>query len=472
MLEPGYADRAREHKRTGLRRPAGPSKVPAMGKGKSVSARQAELAAEILARMEREVRQGNPVDTALSQFLRRRRELGGRDRRFLSELVFSHFRWRGWTEPLRLLGPEAAAAAAYLLDAESPHPAARAMLELCRLPGDGLAPQGGRTLAGRAEALVALWRDRLPENLAPAALDPRALAPAWLAEELCVPEGADPAAHLTRCLEAFQARPPTWLAVRPGYLEPLRALLGGLLEAHPRLARAVRLGGNPDLDPARRKLPGFFQVQDLASQAVCEACAPRPGERWWDACAGAGGKSLGLLERMQGQGRVVASDVRRGVLESARRRAEEAGLQGLELATLDAARDDPPRDEQDALGGYHGVLVDAPCSGLGTWARNPDARWRLGREEVAAKAALQGRILERTAAAVRPGGVLVYSVCTLTRAEGPEAVRRFLARAPGFAPEPFPHPLSGEPTDGAAWVWPWDGPANGMFMARLRRARR
>jgi len=457
-----------------LRRPAGPSKVPAMGKGKGIAERQAELAAELVARMEREVKQGNPVDTALSQLLRRRRELGGRDRRFLSELVFSHFRWKGWTAPLALLGPEAAAAAAYLLDAAAPHPAARAMLELCRLPGDGLAPQGGRTLAERGQALVDLWRGRLPDNLAPALLEPRALCPAWLGDELWVPPGAEPGAHLAHCLEAFQLRPPTWLAVRPGFLDALAAQLGprAPLTPHPRLTRAAALGGNPDLDPARRKLPGFFQVQDLASQAVCEVCAPRAGERWWDACAGAGGKALGLLERMRGHGQVLASDVRRGVLESARRRAEEAGLEGLELAALDASRDDPPRDERDGLGGYDGVLVDAPCSGLGTWARNPDARWRLARADVAARADLQVRILERVAAAVRPGGVLVYSVCTLTRAEGPEAVRRFLARVAGFSPEPCPHPLDGEPTDGTAWVWPWDGPANGMFMARLRRAGR
>jgi 16S rRNA (cytosine967-C5)-methyltransferase len=465
--------KAKNRARTKGDRSAGPARAALERAPRGAAENQAARAAELVTRMEREVQRGTPLDAAYGQHLRNHRELGGRERRFLSELVFAHFRWKGWTAPIGLWGLEGAAAAGYLLSSDRTHPVAAAMLASCRLPGAGLAPQAGRPLAERGAALCALWRGRIPENLAPAELQPEALAPAWLTEVLHTPAGEDGAAHRRRCLEAFQERPPTWLAVRPGYREALEALLGpgARLRSHPRLDRALALSGNPDLAPARRKLPGFFQVQDLASQAVCEACAPGPGERWWDACAGAGGKALGLLERMQGRGRVLATDLRRGILESARRRAEEAGLAGLEFAQLDSSREDPPRDETDRQAGFDGVLVDAPCSGLGTWARNPDARWRIAREEIERLAGLQARILERVSARVRPGGALVYSVCTLTEAEGPEVVRRFLGRAADFALEPFAHPLSGEPTDGAAWVWPWDGPGNGMYLARLRRER-
>jgi 16S rRNA (cytosine967-C5)-methyltransferase len=115
------------------------------------------------------------------------------------------------------------------------------------------------------------------------------------------------------------------------------------------------------------------------------------------------------------------------------------------------------------------VLVDAPCSGIGTWNRNPDMRWRTAAADVAAKAAVQREVLARAARGVRPGGVLVYAVCTVTAAETTDVAGGFGRSHPDFAAEPVAHPLTGERQVGVFWIWPWDGPCDGMFCARWRR---
>ena len=109
------------------------------------------------------------------------------------------------------------------------------------------------------------------------------------------------------------------------------------------------------------------------------------------------------------------------------------------------------------------------CSGMGTWARNPDARWRLRPEHVEMQAARQPVLLANAARAVRPGGRLVYSVCTLTRAETTAVADRFSKDHPGFEPLPFPHPLSGEACAGRAWIAPHDSMGDGMFIAAWKR---
>jgi 16S rRNA (cytosine967-C5)-methyltransferase len=130
----------------------------------------------------------------------------------------------------------------------------------------------------------------------------------------------------------------------------------------------------------------------------------------------------------------------------------------------DLAKDKPFTKEFD------GVLVDAPCSGWGTWSRNPDARWRSDLRDPAQKRNLQVRMLHNAAQCVKSGGVLVYAVCTFTREETVEVIERFLPEHPGFVLDRFAHPLTGEPVNGAVQIWPWEGPGDGMFIARLRKS--
>ncbi len=208
---------------------------------------------------------------------------------------------------------------------------------------------------------------------------------------------------------------------------------------------------------------GELEIQDLASQAVGLACDPDPGERWWDACAGAGGKALHLAALMQGRGVVVATDVHAARLKEAVRRARRSPFRNVTTREWDG------RHVAGKSRSYDGVLVDAPCSAVGTWRRNPDARWTLDRQAIPRLAELQGQILRAASAGVRPGGALVYSVCTLTPAETIGVVRPFLEANPEFRLEPFPHPLADATTDGTLLIWPQDADTDAMFIARMVR---
>jgi 16S rRNA (cytosine967-C5)-methyltransferase len=178
-----------------------------------------------------------------------------------------------------------------------------------------------------------------------------------------------------------------------------------------------------------------------------------------DLCAAPGGKALGLAAR---GGRVVAGD-----RSAARVRllAANVARTGLPVAALVARAESPP------LADARVVLLDVPCTGTGTLRRHPDARWRLGPGDPATLAAVQDAILDGGARAVAPGGLLVYSTCTLEPEENEERVAAFLARHPDFRPEPA------EPVDpihldaaGRLAVLPWRSGSDGAFAARMRRA--
>ena len=179
---------------------------------------------------------------------------------------------------------------------------------------------------------------------------------------------------------------------------------------------------------------------------------------------GAGGKALHLAALMGGKGVVVATDVNAAKLKEAARRARRSPFRNLTTK---------PWDGHHVAGkpkSFDGVLVDAPCSALGTWRRNPDARWTTHREAIARLAELQSQILHAAAAGVRPGGTLLYSVCTLTPTE---TTRRHppLPRNPPRLPA---RPLSPSlyrpaPTDGTLLIWPQDADTDAMFIARMVR---
>jgi 16S rRNA (cytosine967-C5)-methyltransferase len=173
---------------------------------------------------------------------------------------------------------------------------------------------------------------------------------------------------------------------------------------------------------------GAFEVQDLGSQALLAAVSPPRGGSWLDACAGAGGKSLQLAALLGPGGRVHAADVRADALKEVRRRAKRAGLERV-ISTLPAAPDTSLCTSEM----YDGVLVDAPCTGSGTWRRAPHLRWQLTPEVVAAAAALQLRILRGASRRVRPGGLLVYATCSLADAENGGVLDAFLAECAGAA---------------------------------------
>ena len=400
----------------------------------------AELAPVIVKHVAEAVAAGHPADSTLSNHFRSHHELGSRDRRFLSNLVFSFFRWRGWTRDLDTVF---ALILSHRLDAVEIHPSIAILADKLDLQ-----PLAGLSLEEKAAVVGGVHVEDL--------------VPAWLREVLYELD-----MHLRKCIEAFQKRPPTWLRVagraKPSSLRSRSDCFGGVGPAepfqidsgsagtprptpHPTIAGAWSVFGSPVISSSH------VEIQDLASQSVGLICDPKAGESWWDVCAGSGGKSLHLADLMGNQGSILATDIRESALEELRRRAKRAGITIIKSW---AGSPDPASKEFD------GVLVDAPCSGIGTWSRNPDARWRTTADDVRNRAKVQAELLREAAKKVRAGGSLVYSVCTVTSLETMDVINAFLRERKAFTLDTAPH-----------WIWPWDGPCDGMFVARMRKAKR
>ncbi|MBI5367148.1 MAG: hypothetical protein HZA54_08935 [Planctomycetes bacterium] len=403
----------------------------------------------VVERVLKAAEEGRPADRILAQELRAGTALAPADARFVSRLAFAAFRWRGWTRLIPASSPGRALFLAYWLDGGPEHPALRAWAPEKTLP---------RIAADAAPAARAAAFARLT-GVTP---DPAALVPSWFAD---LTDG--PVADL---VESFTRPPALWVRAcdtAPAAVAALVLELGKLgvsAEPHPVLTGALRVASAVSLYEIPPFRTGRIEVQDLASQAVGAVCAPAPRERWWDACAGAGGKTLDLATRMGGKGTVVATDAHARKLDELRRRARRAGLSNISPREWDG------KGVAGTPRSYDGVLVDAPCSASGTWRRNPDARWRTRPEAVAELARAQAALLRAAAAGVKPGGLLVYAVCSLLRPETSDVVAAFLALPDtAFTLDPIPHPLTAEPTDGRIWIWPHRADSDGMFIARMRR---
>jgi len=416
--------------------------------------RHADMLGELLPEITRLViEEGRPADGLLSHHLRAHKELGSRDRRFLSQAVFSYFRWYGWTvNKLKLTGAEACLIGA-ALDCTELSDSFQYLETRCKLPSP-VTPLGDKPLAEKAALLNDWFKDT--EDFQPLDLS-----------DLVLPDFAtvvDPEKALT-CIKHFQKRPPTWMRSRtdPALIVQALADRNVPCSVNDHLSTAVSIEGGVSLANVLAPHAAQFVVQDIASQCVGHICAPKKGEDWWDACAGAGGKSLHLSDLMQQEGKVLASDIRGTALKELKKRARKYGIRGIRTQPHNAINDEPFRKTFD------GVLVDAPCSGWGTWPRNPDARWRTSKRDVVQYSTKQLKILNNTAWCVKPGGTLVYAVCTITRPETEEVVMHFLDQNPSFKLDPFTNPLTGEPTEGSLQIWPWDGPGDGIFIARFIR---
>jgi 16S rRNA (cytosine967-C5)-methyltransferase len=189
---------------------------------------------------------------------------------------------------------------------------------------------------------------------------------------------------------------------------------------------------NPGIHAEEAFIKGLIEVQDEGSQLAALLSAAKPGEQVIDLCAGAGGKTLALAAMMGGKGRLIATDHDKRQLAPIHERLSRAGVHNCEVRT--------PRGESDALSDIRGtadlVMIDAPCTGTGTWRRNPDAKWRIrpGALEVRLKA--QAEVLDRAAPLVKPGGRIAYVTCSVLPAENNAQVRAFLARHGEFAVVP------------------------------------
>ncbi|MGE4350837.1 MAG: RsmB/NOP family class I SAM-dependent RNA methyltransferase, partial [Bdellovibrionales bacterium] len=191
----------------------------------------------------------------------------------------------------------------------------------------------------------------------------------------------------------------------------------------------LRVHNRPALGQIKMLKSGEIEIQDEGSQLVALLMQARPGERVVDFCAGAGGKTLALSAQMQNKGRIVACDVLDKRLQRSGERFRRAGLHNIETHTLSSERDPWVKRHK---GSFDRVLVDAPCSGSGTWRRNPDARWKSLGPGLEALVPLQASILDSASRLVREGGRLVYATCSLLPEEDEVQVTRFLENHPDF----------------------------------------
>ncbi len=217
---------------------------------------------------------------------------------------------------------------------------------------------------------------------------------------------------------------------------------------------------------------GLVEVQDEGSQLVAAMVDARPGMRVCDFCAGAGGKTLALAAMMANRGTIVAADVSAHRLQAAVRRLRRGGVSNVERRLI------APGEKwiKRARGSFDRVLVDAPCTGTGTWRRKPDARLRLTRQDLDELLLRQREILDRASTLVKPGGILVYATCSVLEEENEAQVRVFLERNPSFRLLP----LDALRTRAGLGVLPGDGPflaltparhgTDGFFAAALLRA--
>lgn len=296
--------------------------------------------------------------------------------------------------------------------------------------------------------------------------------PRWLLARWAGRWGLEEAAALAA---ANTLPPPSVLRVntlrttRDAVVESLRARG---MDAEPGLLpEAVRVRGS-----LVERLPlierGLCSVQGEGAMVVAHAVGPKAGTMVIDACAAPGGKTTHLAALMGNAGRVLACDIHPRKLQTVVQRAEALGATCVETHLVDAREIGRRWPEQaDA------VLVDAPCSGLGTLRRRPEIKWRASEQALAGHAAAQQAILAGAAGAVGPGGALVYSVCSLEPEEGPQVVRAFLAASPAFAlaplPPAFPRALGTvaveDPAAGEVHLFPHRHDTDGFYIARLER---
>ena len=278
--------------------------------------------------------------------------------------------------------------------------------------------------------------------------------------------------HEARDLCAFNNGEPV-LSVRTNTLKTNREELlaqlaqqGAEAECSIWTPEGIRITRHGSLDALTPLQQGLCQVQDESSMLVAHVVNPQPGEFVIDCCSAPGGKTTHMAALMQDKGRIVAGDVYEHKLARIKENTERLGIHIVETQLIDARQVGDTYPEQADR-----VLVDAPCSGLGVLRRKPDARWNKTAAEIDALPALQLEILMSAAKAVKKGGVLVYSTCTIEAAENQEVVQAFLLKQPGFVLEDTGSFLPGEKRqEKMVQLYPQHDGTDGFFIARMRRS--
>ncbi|MBL4636742.1 MAG: 16S rRNA (cytosine(967)-C(5))-methyltransferase RsmB [Kofleriaceae bacterium] len=338
---------------------------------------------------------------------------------------------------------------------------------------------GGPKLAGFANGVLRkLGREgepALPEGSSMEAVMVRHSMPAWIAELLLERVGEE---RLEECVAGMQSVPA--LCVRVNRQRTTRdALAARLAEGETRSTRelseypwALELSGLGSPLHSQSFADGMWTVQDLAAQCIGAMVPISDGMQILDACAGVGGKTTHLAE-VNSKAHIDAIDLSPKKIELLQETCKRLGITSIRARIMDATRPDQDWTKAGLEPLYDLVLLDAPCSGLGVLRRHPERKWRESGTDIPAMVALQKSLLDALAKRVKPGGHLIYSVCTFSAAEGPEQLADFLANHPEFELDP---PKGSEDVDWPALLengcfvsWPHQNGQDAFFAACLRR---
>ncbi len=363
-----------------------------------------------------------PADALISGYFRARRYIGSKDRGEISRLAYAVMRHRArldwWMEKVKANQGTRERLLAYktLVDREKAENLEEAF------SGKKYAPSPlsdeERNILQRLKGHT-LEHPDMPEAVA-------VECPPWAEKGLRQRFGKHFACSMRALLEPapLDLRVNTVKVSRVCVLEEL-AKLGIEAEACRLSPWGIRIGERLALEKLPMLRDGRAEIQDEGSQLVAMLVDAKPGQRVVDFCAGAGGKTLAIAAQMENKGRIVACDVLEKRLKRSTERFRRAGPHNIEVKPLASERDPWVKKHKES---FDRVLVDAPCSGTGTWRRNPDQRWRFLGPGLDALAALQAEILESAARLVKPGGRLIYATCSLLAAENEEQIDNFLLR--------------------------------------------
>jgi 16S rRNA (cytosine967-C5)-methyltransferase len=401
----------------------------------SLAGSQQKIFLRLIAAIRPNWRHDSNLPAQIQELFAANRSFGSRDRRLYRELLYTTLRYLPWIEPLFDRDPMRAAQTVAWLAADLP------------------ATRAYRTEHGRD------WPPCPPSVAAKAAhlgTSASALLPEW------VPRHCSEAA-LPPELDALHSRAPLWLRLQTRDAAVIARVLdeftaaGWAFRRSEILPNAIELRTEADVTKTKSWEQGLIEVQDLGSQLILESSGIAPGGRWLDACAGAGGKTLQLAGLVGPSGHVDAFDIRTSALRELQIRATRAGLAHVTILSA------PPTDT------YDGVLVDAPCSGSGTWRRAPHLKWTTTPGQIAHAAEKQLTLLTQFSALVRPGGRLIYATCSLSRMENEDVAAAFLSAHPGFSAEPPARVFSATARSTGLAILPSQHNSDGFYVATLRR---
>ncbi len=406
-----------------------------------------------------------PASEALKDWARGHRFAGSGDRHTIGTLVFDVLRHRN-------------SLSSHMGDRASRALVLAALHDLWRWPIDRIATHAAEThgpgelTEAERQALETPPAENLPPHIA-------GDFPEWLSASFIRAFGenaAEEGAALAR-RAPIDLRVNTLKADRPrllAALEKFGATAGKLSPWCVRIPPPGHEQRNPAVEAERAHGKGWFEVQDEASQLAAFLTGAKPGEQLADICAGAGGKTLALAAMMANKGQIFAHDSDRHRLRPIFERLQRAGVRNVQVVAADEG------DRIEALAGkLDCLLIDAPCSGSGSWRRKPDAKWRITEKQLAARQADQAALLERGAALVKVGGRLVYVTCSVLPEENADQVAAFLERNTGFAPVPCREqwqtaigtavPESAISSDLGLQLTPARHETDGFFISVLRR---